>query len=58
MGSFFNKILYAVKFQSSDLLLSDGVNADSQILYDRNPRDRVEKVAPYLTVDGAPIPLW
>lgn len=56
VGSFFNKVLYAVKFQSSDLLLSDGVNEQSQILYDRNPRDRVEKVAPYLTVDGNAYP--
>jgi uncharacterized protein len=56
VGSFFNKILYAIKFQSSDLLLSDGVNAESQILYDRSPKDRVEKVAPYLTVDGNAYP--
>ncbi len=56
VGSFFNKVLYSIKFQSSDLLLSDGVNPDSQILYDRNPRDRVEKVAPYLTVDGNAYP--
>ncbi|MGM9472116.1 UPF0182 family membrane protein [Pseudarthrobacter sp. YS3] len=56
VGSFFNKVLYSIKFQSSDLLLSDGVNEASQILYDRNPRDRVEKVAPYLTVDGNAYP--
>ncbi|PTT70123.1 UPF0182 family membrane protein, partial [Arthrobacter sp. HMWF013] len=56
VGSFFNKVLYSIKFQSSDLLLSDGVNEESQILYDRNPRDRVEKVAPYLTVDGNAYP--
>lgn len=56
VGSFFNKVLYSIKFQSSDLLLSDGVNPESQILYDRNPRDRVEKVAPYLTVDGNAYP--
>jgi hypothetical protein len=56
VGSFFNKVLYSIKFQSSDLLLSDGVNAESQILYDRNPRERVEKVAPYLTVDGNAYP--
>lgn len=56
VGGFLNKILYAIKFQSSDLLLSDGVNAESQILYDRNPRKRVEKVAPYLTVDGNAYP--
>ncbi|WP_307497564.1 UPF0182 family membrane protein [Arthrobacter woluwensis] len=56
VGNPLNKLLYAIKFQSSDLLLSDGVNADSQILYDRNPRDRVEKVAPYLTIDGNAYP--
>ncbi len=56
VGSFFNRLLYSIKFQSSELLLSDGVNADSQILYDRNPRERVEKVAPYLTVDGNAYP--
>lgn len=56
VGSFFNKVLYAIKFQSSDLLLSDGVNSESQILYDRNPRERVQKVAPYLTVDGNAYP--
>ncbi len=56
VGSFFNKVLYSVKFQSSDLLLSDGVNEESQILYDRSPRERVQKVAPYLTVDGNAYP--
>ncbi|OMH27027.1 hypothetical protein BKD30_03790 [Tersicoccus phoenicis] len=56
VGNFFNKLLYSLKFQSSDLLLSDAVNSQSQILYDRNPRDRVQKVAPYLTVDGKPYP--
>src|SRR6476620_4553422 len=56
VGSFFNKVLYSIKFQSSDLLLSDGVNEASQILYDRNPRERVQKVAPYLTVDGNAYP--
>lgn len=56
VGSFLNRVLYSIKFQSSDLLLSDGVNEASQILYERNPRDRVEKVAPYLTVDGNAYP--
>ncbi|WP_104136429.1 UPF0182 family protein [Arthrobacter sp. ZGTC131] len=56
VGSFFNRVLYSIKFQSSDLLLSDGVNEASQILYERNPRERVQKVAPYLTVDGNAYP--
>jgi uncharacterized membrane protein (UPF0182 family) len=43
VGNFFNKVLYSIKFQSSDLLLSDGVNDASQILYERNPRERVRR---------------
>ena len=45
------KLVYALKFQSADLLLSDAVTDQSQILYDRNPLDRVKRVAPYLTLD-------
>lgn len=56
VGGFFNKLMYAMKFQSTDLLFSDGVNGSSQILYDRNPRDRVQKVAPYLTIDANSYP--
>ena len=32
------------------------VNDNSKLLYVRNPRDRVEKVAPFLTLDGDPYP--
>ncbi len=56
IGSFFNRLVYALKFQSTDLLLSDQVNSASQILYDRDPVERVEKVAPYLTLDSNTYP--
>jgi uncharacterized membrane protein (UPF0182 family) len=56
VGSLFNKLLYAAKFQEGNILLSNFVNSESKILYDRDPRERVEKVAPYLTVDGDPLP--
>ena len=46
----------AVKFGSPELVLSSDVNEASQILYDRDPAERVRKVAPYLTVDTAPYP--
>ena len=52
VGNLFNQLVYAIKFQSTELLLSESVNSESQILYDRDPRERVEKVAPYLTVDS------
>ncbi|WP_432940185.1 UPF0182 family protein [Kribbella sp. CA-253562] len=56
IGSFFNRLLYATKFRDANLLLSQRVNAESKILYDRNPRERVEKAAPWLTPDGDPYP--
>lgn len=56
VGSLFNKALYAFKFAEPNIVLSNRVNSESKILYDRAPRDRVEKVAPWLTVDGDPYP--
>ncbi|WP_407717421.1 UPF0182 family membrane protein [Glutamicibacter protophormiae] len=56
VGNMFNRIVYSLKFASTDLLLSQDVNADSQILYDRDPRERVSKVAPYLTLDSNAYP--
>lgn len=51
IGGLFNKIVYAIKFQSTEILVSDLVNEESQILYDRHPADRVLAAAPYLTLD-------
>ena len=56
IGNPFNRLIYSLKFQSTDILFSDGINQDSQILYDRNPIDRVQKVAPYLELDNDPYP--
>ncbi len=56
VGGFFNKLLYAIKFGEPNIVLSSRVNENSKILYERTPRERVEKVAPWLTVDGDPYP--
>jgi uncharacterized membrane protein (UPF0182 family) len=52
----FNKLIYALKFQSEQIFLADSVNEESQILYDRDPITRVQKVAPYLTLDSDAYP--
>ncbi|MGN6574522.1 MAG: UPF0182 family membrane protein [Nocardioides sp.] len=52
VGGIFNKLLYALKFSEPNIVLSSRVNSNSKILYDRTPRERVQKVAPWLTVDG------
>jgi uncharacterized protein len=46
-----NQLLFALKFGSEQILFSDRVTSESQILFDRDPRDRVAKVAPFLTLD-------
>ena len=56
VGSWFDRLLFSVKFQEQNILLSNLVNEESKILYVREPRDRVEKVAPWLTLDGDPYP--
>ena len=56
IGGLFNKLLFATKYQEQRILLSDLINKDSKILYNRSPRDRVAKVAPWLTLDGDPYP--
>ncbi len=56
VGSMFRKLLYAVKFGDTNFLLSERVNSNSKVLYTRTPRDRVQKVAPWLTVDSDPYP--
>lgn len=56
LGNVFNRLIYALKFQAEQILFSDYVNEDSQILYDRNPRERVQRVAPYLTLDNDAYP--
>jgi len=56
IGGIFNKLLYSFKFGQPNLVLSSRVNAASKILYEREPRQRVEKIAPWLTVDGDPYP--
>jgi uncharacterized protein len=56
LGDLLTRLAYALKFQSEQILLSDAINADSQVLYNRDPATRVSEVAPYLTLDSEVYP--
>jgi uncharacterized protein len=56
IGNFFRKAAYALKYRELKIMLSDTVNADSRLLDHRTPRERVERVAPWLTLDGNSYP--
>lgn len=52
VGGFVNRALFSIKFADINLMLTDRVNSESRILYDRTPAERVAKVAPWLTLDS------
>jgi uncharacterized membrane protein (UPF0182 family) len=54
VGSTFNRILFGLKFGEKNIVLSGAITKDSRILYNRNPRTAVQKVAPWLSLDGDP----
>lgn len=51
-----NRAAYAVNFNEPRILYSGAIGEGSQILYNRTPKERVEAVAPWLTIDGDPYP--
>ena len=56
MGSMLTRLLFAVKYKEQRIVLSNLINQDSKILFNRDPSVRVQKVAPWLTLDGNPYP--
>ncbi|MFF7201513.1 MULTISPECIES: UPF0182 family membrane protein [unclassified Streptomyces] len=51
-----NRAAYAVAFSEPQILYSGAVGEGSRILYNRTPKERVEAVAPWLTIDGDAYP--
>jgi len=56
VGSLLNKLIFAIKYGEQRIVLSNLINSESKILFIREPRERVAKVAPWLTLDGDPYP--
>jgi len=56
VSSYWRRILYAYKYKETNFLISSVFNQNSRILYVRDPRERVQQVAPFLTLDGDPYP--
>ncbi|HVE64022.1 MAG TPA: UPF0182 family protein, partial [Mycobacteriales bacterium] len=57
IGGIGRRLAYALRFRERNLLLSGALTSESRILYVRNPRERVAKVAPYLELDSDPYPV-
>jgi uncharacterized protein len=56
IGNLFNRLVFAMSYGERNILFNGSINADSKILFVRDPSDRVSQVAPWLTLDGDPYP--
>ncbi|TDV35391.1 UPF0182 family protein [Actinophytocola oryzae] len=56
VDGWFNRLVFYAHYGEPNILFNGDIGAGSKIMYDRDPRTRVSKVAPWLTVDGDPYP--
>jgi uncharacterized protein len=54
VGSMLRRALFAWQFGDVNIVLSNALTSESKILYHRNIRERVQKVAPFLAYDNDP----
>lgn len=54
LDSFFKKVLFAIRFGEIKLLFSSDITQESRIMFDRNIKERVEKLLPFLVFDEDP----
>jgi len=58
LSSVFARLAFAVNYKQSNFLLNDAASADgARIIFNRDPRQAVKKIAPYLKIDGDPYPI-
>jgi len=54
LSSYLRKILFAVKFKTLKILLSNDLTSESRIMYYRNIMDRVKNITPFVLYDRDP----
>ncbi len=54
IGNIFRKLVFAWEFQDFNILISSSLGGDSRILWRRNIQERINTLAPFLTLDEDP----
>jgi uncharacterized membrane protein (UPF0182 family) len=57
VGSLLRRLIFAIRFASTDILVSQQLTRESRVLYHRNIVERVGLLAPFLTLDADPYPV-
>lgn len=56
IGNWLNRLAFFAQYSERNILFSDAVGPESKIIFKRDPRDRVEAVAPWLIPDSTTYP--
>ena len=54
IGNFFRRLVFAWEFQDFNIAISSSLTGDSRILWRRNIQERIDTLAPFLTLDDDP----
>jgi uncharacterized membrane protein (UPF0182 family) len=57
LGSFWRRVLFALRFWTTDILVTDQITPESRVLYNRQIVNRVQTLAPFLSLDADPYPV-
>ncbi|MQA15911.1 MAG: membrane protein [Pseudonocardiaceae bacterium] len=56
IGNWFDRLVFAAQYGEQNILFNQAIGDDSKVIFRQDPRERVEAVAPWLTIDGDPYP--
>ncbi len=54
VGSFWRKLLFALRFRSQQILFSNDLGPDTRVLFRRRIDERLDRIAPFLRYEGDP----
>jgi uncharacterized membrane protein (UPF0182 family) len=57
IGNFWRRLLFSLRFTSTDILFTNQLTPDSRILFHRRIAERAQMVAPFLHYDSDPYPV-
>ena len=57
IGGFFRRLLFALRFGTTDILVTNQITRESRIMFYRKISERVQQLAPFLKFDADPYPV-
>ena len=57
VGGFIRRLLFALRFGTTDILVTNQITRESRIMFHRQINDRVRTIAPFLSFDPDPYPV-